>query len=163
MKKLLFGILILIHFFSCTNDNELDSPDLLVGKWSYDYDNFYGVDDSNLIVTSIFEIKNDSSFIFSEIVSEKSTRRLLGYRYKKIGTYEINENKLTFLLSGIYSYENNTSGNYLDLDELEFRNVDDYDEYIFSVKRNDLALLYICKPNELCAKVPPTIYDNILD
>ncbi|HBS12891.1 MAG TPA: hypothetical protein DEO36_10180 [Flavobacteriaceae bacterium] len=149
MKKLTIVFTLLIIFNSCTNDSEEDQFSSLIGDWS----NVETIDNERLSQSSRYSFNSDKTFVVSTVIIKNDTNEILGYRYRAIGIYSVNENKLTLKSSEIYTHDDSKDDMYSNIDELKTTNENFERSFKFFIDQNKKIVTFIyppCDPLEDC-------------
>ena len=115
MKKSIMLVSVLLISISCTKEVDTNpQTHKIIGIWS----NMSSMDDPNLNTSLRYVFNLDNTIEVTRIVSKKSTSEVLGFRYRAIGTYEINKDILSMHFSEIYTHDD-SSGDYSNINDLE--------------------------------------------
>ncbi len=147
MRKLVAVLFVLIT--SCSKSSEEEQSDYLLGIWSRSII----LDDSSFEQIVKYEFADDTTFEWSQQVSDKQTKKLIGYTSATFGNYRVDGNRLIFD-NIIISYNDNPDFFSSSINELEVSSGSGNYSVTFELdKRRKVLTLYQdpCAPNELCA------------
>lgn len=149
MKKAITIVSILLLCMSCTNETKTSlSADLIIGTWSKSD----SMDDPTLNQSLQYIFNLDNTLEVSRIITNNSTSEIVGFRYKAIGMYEINDDILNMYFSEIYTYDD-SSGLYSNTDDLTLSGYTSTEEVTVSFNKDGKMITFFyppCPPNAIC-------------
>ncbi|MEZ4810957.1 MAG: hypothetical protein R2819_11420 [Allomuricauda sp.] len=148
MRKFALVVCILAGSVSCSKDSENSPTISLVGEWVATQP----VDDSNLSQLHQYQFNADETLVISTVIENSMTAQTVGFRYRAIGTYEVQKNVLNIDLSEIY-FNDDSLENYSNIDDLELSNETRMETITFTLDdKTDLLTLYYpdCSINANC-------------
>ena len=105
MKKLIALSCFLLIFISCTdNDDENSFSNSIIGVWA----RTEPMEDPSMNQTLQYTFYGDHTVEIVRMAVDASTSEILGFRYKGIGTYEIDGDTLHVSLSEIYKHDDSS-------------------------------------------------------
>ena len=145
----LSAALLVLTFSTCKKDTAKGNTSI-IGKWSNKVFNH-----SDII--GQYEFKTNDSVVFYTYKIDTVSKNILGYSYKSIGTYKIENSTLT--LYNMVSFSDPVEG-FVPLAQLIQSNGSATSVYTISInsKTNTLSLYFTCPPYADCIPSPIIYY-----
>jgi len=134
--------LLLLILFACKKDGANGGTDL-IGKWAKV--EFQGIQQ--------YEFKSDHTVEFTIMATDSVTKKVLGYRYKSVGRYSVENSELKMYDLANFSNSRNTFGPVEELIPIDGPKTLTYTISLNS-GNNKLSLYFTCPPNVDCAPSP---------
>jgi len=141
----IFGLLtavLLLTFFACKKDVANVSIDI-TGKWAQI--EFQGMQQ--------YEFKSDHTVEFTIMATDSVTKQVIGYRYKSVGKYSVENSELKMYDLANFSNSKNSFG---PVEELV--SIDGFKTLTYTIslnsQKNKLSLYFTCPPNANCVPSP---------
>ena len=144
----LSAALLVLTFSTCKKDTAKGNTSI-IGKWS---NKVFSHND----IIGQYEFKTNDSVVFYTFKIDTVSKSVIGYSYKSIGTYKIENAKLTM---NMVSFAN-TGGNFVPLAQLVQSNGSATSIYtiVLDSQKNQLSLYFTCSPAGNCVPSPIIYY-----
>ncbi|HTE01121.1 MAG TPA: hypothetical protein VK668_17645 [Mucilaginibacter sp.] len=142
----LLAVVLVLTFSACKKDAAGGNVNI-TGEWAKAQ--FQGLEK--------YAFKSDGTVEYNIMATDSVTKRVIGYRYKSVGKYSVNNAELTMYDLKTFSNINNNFGPVAELVPVDGQKTITYTISVNSQK-NKLSLFFTCPANADCVPSPMIYY-----